>query len=291
LNPGYKLGKPVFTGEKPVISKNDFEKYLLRRNLQGLTKQWEGQCTLWLKDYLNSVSWKIDEDKTLEYCKKLKDNVSLVYYKKQVYQIKKFLEYVKVDWASSIRLPADPEYIPKRVTVYDIQQVLSQYEQHQFFKQIKAAIFLGCSSGLRAQELYQLTPNDIDVENRVVHINHNPLKRQSTKTGKSRMAFFNQETQKVLVEYFEFFHNGNNLQNLFTQSHLTRIFKDTQLKIKDTRKFFSQEWDRRGGATGIKKLIMGHSIRSDVDMCHYNGQNIEDLKRIYDKVMGALKIQ
>jgi hypothetical protein len=36
---------------------------------------------------------------------------------------------------------------------------------------------------------------------------------------------------------------------------------------------------------------MGHSTRSDVDLMHYNGQNTEDLKQIYEKVMGGLILQ
>ena len=29
----------------------------------------------------------------------------------------------------------------------------------------------------------------------------------------------------------------------------------------------------------------GHSLKGDVDLMHYNAQNEEDLKRIYDRVM------
>ena len=51
------------------------------------------------------------------------------------------------------------------------------------------------------------------------------------------------------------------------------------------RKYFSQEWDRRGGPTSIKKILMGHSLKGDIDLMHYNSQSKEDLKKIYDKVM------
>ena len=30
---------------------------------------------------------------------------------------------------------------------------------------------------------------------------------------------------------------------------------------------------------------MGHSLKGDVDLMHYNAQSEEDLKRMYDKVM------
>jgi hypothetical protein len=69
-----------------------------------------------------------------------------------------------------------------------------------------------------------------------------------------------------------------------------RTFKDAPVHVKDLRKAFRQTWDKRGGQTSIKKLLMGHSTGSDVDLMHYNGQNTEDLRQIYDKVMGGLII-
>jgi hypothetical protein len=61
------------------------------------------------------------------------------------------------------------------------------------------------------------------------------------------------------------------------------------IRVKDFRKYFSQEWDRRGGPTNIKKILMGHSMHGDVDLMHYNCQSEEDLKKIYDKVMGGVR--
>ena len=95
--------------------------------------------------------------------------------------------------------------------------------------------------------------------------------------------FFNQETKEVLRVYLGFFNNGCSLKHLFGESHISRIFRHSELKVKDFRKFFSQEWDRCGGPTSIKKLLMGH--RLDVDLKYYNAQSEEDLRKIYDKVM------
>ena len=67
---------------------------------------------------------------------------------------------------------------------------------------------------------------------------------------------------------------------------MEKLFKDAPIQVKDLRKYFSQEWDRRGGPTSIKKILMGHSLKGDVDLMHYNYQSEEDLKQIYDKVMG-----
>ena len=68
---------------------------------------------------------------------------------------------------------------------------------------------------------------------------------------------------------------------------MTRIFRKAPSQIKYLRKFFSQEWDRRGGPTSIKNILMGHSLKGDFDLIHYNYQSEENLKKIYDKVMNS----
>jgi len=287
LNPSYKLGKRFFTGVKNEIENAYFQRYLSLRSIEGISKSWLSQIKLYLGYFLKFVDWKIDEDKTIQYCKHLSDNYSTTYYRKQIFQVRRFLDYLKVEWAKEIRLPPEPCYTPKRITKEDILTTLSYFENHEYYLQIRALILLGTTSGMRAEELYQLAPDDIDLENRTVSINHNPSKGQTTKTGKSRVSFFNKETLQALNEYFDYFNNGSELKNLFTQSHITRIFKDSDVKVKDLRKFFSQEWDRKGGSTGIKKILMGHS--GDVDLYHYNAQNEEDLKKMYDKVRIEIK--
>lgn len=284
LNPSCKLGKPSFIGEKRGISKDDFEKYLTLRNIENISNSWFCQCRTWLRNYLDFVEWRIDENKTLEYFKSLKEKHSVTYYRKKTYQIRRFLKYLKVEWADEIRLPPEPEYYPKRITKKDIKDTLSYFEEHKLFKQIKALVLLAASSGMRPQEIYQLRPEDIDIENRRIYIHHNPKNGQTTKTKRSRVVFFNTEAQEVLSDYLDYFNTNNGLKCLFGQSHISRLFKDSKVKVKDFRKFFSQEWDRRGGPTSIKKILMGHSLKKDVDLMHYNAQSPEDLKKIYDKV-------
>ena len=262
----------------------DFERYLKLRNIEGISKEWQSYCSRWLKQYLDFVDWMIDEDKTLEYCNLLKEKYSITTYRKRVYQITRFLKYLGVEWTKSIKLPSEPTPTLRRLTVDDIKQVLSYFKNHPYRQQIEAIVLLGATSGLRAQELYQLKTEDLDIENRIVYVRHNPVSKQTTKTKRSRVSFFNSETQKTLSEYLVYFENSKNLKQLFSQTHILRIFKKAPLQIKDLRKFFSQEWDRLGGPTSIKKILMGHSLRGDVDLMHYNAQSPEDLKRIYDRV-------
>jgi integrase/recombinase XerD len=176
--------------------------------------------------------------------------------------------------------------MPKRVAKEDMQSALIYIKDNEFEIQLKTIIYLGASTGLRAKEMYQLKPQDIDIEHRIVYINHNPNEGQTTKTKQSRISFFTHEVQELLKDYIEYYTNECNLKHLFGEKHLHPIFKECPIKVKDLRKYFSQEWDRRGGPTSIKKILMGHSLKGDVDLMHYNAQSTDDLKKIYDKVMG-----
>jgi len=255
------------------------------REIEDITDEWRKSCEIMLRQYLNFVDRKVDENKTLEYLKKIKSESSITYYRKKVLQIRRFLEYKKISWARSLAIPREPEHIPPRIAPGVIQEVLQRYEKHPYYTQIKALVLLGTTSGMRAEEMYQVNQEDIDLENRVVRINHNPQKGQTTKTGKSRISFFTEETKQALEEYLTFFNNGCSLVRLFGCNHIVDIFHSSTVKPKDFRKLFSQNWDRLGGPSTIKKLIMGHSTRGDVDLQYYNFQNEEDLKKIYEKVM------
>lgn len=133
--------------------------------------------------------------------------------------------------------------------------------------------------------MHQLQPENIDLENMVVHVNHNPDDGQMTKTKKQRIALFDERAKQALEVYLQIYSKSKKLKKLFSKRQCERVFERSPLLVKDLRKFFSQEWDRRGGPSSIKKILMGHSLKGDVDLRHYNYQSEEDLKRIYNKVM------
>ena len=267
------------------FSSVEVEDFLQIIALSGVTKKHVKEVERALENYAKYILFTINKKNSLEYFQKLQTSYSVKYYKKQMYAIRKFFHFLKIDWIDDIQLPEDPEPIPKHISGETIDQTFLYFKGHRHFLQIKALILLGITSGLRAEELYQLNPEDIDIENRIVHINHNPTNGQTTKTKHSRISFFNQEAQNALYEHIRCFRNSSSLKKLFSQAHLERIFRNAPIQIKDLRKFFSQEWDRRGGPTSIKKILMGHSLKGDVDLMHYNCQSEEDLERIYDRVM------
>jgi len=281
-------------GEKQSIkiTEDSLKQYLDILEINGICNDWKISVDRFiLQPYFQHLHWNITFPDTLEYLKILKNKHSPSYYRKHVYQIRKFLEYVGIDWSKKLNPPPEPQYLPKRISSDAIQETLSHYQNTEYYLQVKAIILLGTTSGMRAEELYQLTLDDINLDTRTVMINHNPNNGQSTKTKRSRISFFTDEAKQALSEYIEFYHNNNGLKCLFSQSHIERLFRNgkASIQVKDLRKAFSQEWDRRGGPTSIKKILMGHSMRGDVDLMHYNCQSEEDLKKIYDKVMGGVR--
>jgi len=276
---------PPCQGIKIDISK--LNEYLEIIELKGISESHRNLVKTYLTRYLKNVNQKIDKKSSVKYFNTIRKKYSISSYRKEVYQILKFLRYLKQDWTHEIQLPPEPYNNPIRVTKNDIKTTLQYFKNKPHYIRYKSLIYLGCSSGLRAEELYQLSIDDIDLEKRIVKVNHNPNENQTTKTSKSRISFFDYKTKLAISEYIQYINNGNGLKEIFPQKRIERNFKPTHIQVKYLRKYFSQEWDRRGGPTSIKKILMGHSLKGDVDLMHYNAQSPEDLKRIYDKVMGS----
>jgi integrase len=251
---------------------------MLKRRLEGISERWAYDIKVTLQKYLDYVEWEINEQKTLTYLEQLRDHYSICSYRKRAYQIRRFLKHFDVSWIDEISLLPEPLKLPKRVTVDDIRKSLDFFNGHEYEVQMKSVVLLGATTGMRAEELFQLQQRDFIFSNNIVRIKNDPNTGRSVKTGEPRIAIFNDEAKKYLVDFFKIFNEKMcyRLSYLFGQSHIEREFRKSPLWVKELRKFFSQEWDRLGGITSIKNILMGNN--GDVDFCHYNaakqGKNV-----------------
>ena len=95
---------------------------------------------LFVTTHLDYVHWKIDKQKTLQYLTRIIKKYSIITYRKRVYQIRKFLIFLHIDWANKINQPSEPYYLPKRIVMDDIKNTFIAFERHEFYKQIKALV-------------------------------------------------------------------------------------------------------------------------------------------------------
>jgi len=294
IEPEQKAWKAHLTGVNAIQTNHTFlsvnaeivDKYFSIREINGISKNWLDNIKRWIKEYIKEMNYNISEVKTLEYIKQLKQNNSINRYRKKVYQIRRFLEYLNIDWIKHIIPPQEPRKIPKRITDNDIDVTINYFKEHEYGLQCRAVINLGKDSGIRAEEIYQLNLEDIDLENRTVYINHIPEKGQTTKNSMSRVSFFTDKTKNVLKEYIDYFNNRCYLKKLFSETHIERLFSHAPIRVKDLRKYFSAEFTRRNGNHFVKERLMGHSIK-DVDSQHYCYLTNEELKKVYDEVMNS----
>jgi len=151
-------------------------------------------------------------------------------------------------------------------------------------QKLKTFIVLGDVSGIREHEFYNLSHTQIDLKNRAI-------KLENTKTDAPRYVFFNIEAQQELENLFAL----NPTLPLFPRNTIQRAFVEIEAKTGDLqpkhlRKFFSSKSDKLGMPTGVKKRLMGHSTSGDVDLQHYSALTFDELKEIYDKYWGEVRI-
>ncbi|MBW2966678.1 site-specific integrase, partial [Candidatus Woesearchaeota archaeon] len=267
------------------IDESHVKDYLSTVELSGVGEKHLYNVNMILKWYLNAVGYNIKKESTIEYLRKFKNSKSVAHYRKVLYQIKKFLEYYNVAWASTIKPPKDTVYKPQRVTDDDIKKALEYFKGNKSELRYKTLIKLGVDSGLRPEEMYQLRPQDIDLDNNTVYVNHKPEINQYTKTKESRVSFFTDTTKEVLSDYLKVFNNGVGYGHLFGQSDIQRAFRGCNIKVKMLRKYFSQKWTRNNGNYQVKEMLMGHSLKKSIDSQHYCCMSNEEIKTVYDKVM------
>jgi len=228
--------------------------------------------------YLDAVGWQIAEDTTIAYLNDLRSTHAVSTYLKHFFQIRKFCRFMGADFVDGLDVPQSPDY--NNINIYRAEDIRAAYDvlSRLYTRRYSAALLIGATSGLRAHELYNLDYGDIDVERRTIKV-------RKSKTGRKRIAFFNHEAQREYVAFLE--EDRGCCKEFDKPFHINatrKHFRRTNIMPKHLRKFFSQEWDRQGGNTNIKKLLMGHSTRNSVDLNHYAAHSEEDLKSAYDNL-------
>ena len=294
----YKSGNCLFEKREQInrdkikFTDEDINEIIYSLKTANRKKRYIDSVLRRLNDFAKAVNYECDFKDVVDFLEKIKKRYSYSGYHKYVLDVRRLLKSVNAPFADKIKLPKTPKRRKIIIRREDVQQIILNIQKYERNEERKlraiSAFLIAATSGIRAEELYKLTLNDIDLESRIIYIKFGD-KAGSDKTVKDyeeRITFFNEEAKEALLKYLEVY--GCNNSVLFSENSLKRMFKTYpeigKLRIKHMRKFFSQEWDRLGGPTSIKKMLMGHSISNDVDLAHYDFQDPEDLREIYDRV-------
>jgi hypothetical protein len=85
------------------VCKEKVEEFITTVELNGVTDTHIYNIQLILRHYLNAVNYKLEKESTFSYLKYLKNRYSVAHYRKQLYQIKKFLMYNEIDELNELK--------------------------------------------------------------------------------------------------------------------------------------------------------------------------------------------
>ncbi|RLI67588.1 MAG: hypothetical protein DRP02_14230 [Candidatus Gerdarchaeota archaeon] len=248
-----------------------------------------------IRSYGEYYAFTVEE--LISYLQKLQNEYNPTTYRKQLTYLKKLFRIAQIPLENYLKTKRTIGVDRTIVTVADIKNLINTVKMlrqkgdlnEKIQDRLIVALLLMATSGIRTYELTKLKVKDIDIKNMTIRITEDV-----SKTSEARVTFFTREVQKLLKNYVQKYDIGPE-DPIVTYFALEKPFlkkkelKEQSLRPKHMRKFFSQEWDRRNGNTTVKKLLMGHSIRQDINILHYSHHTEKELKEIYDKVLGNLR--
>ncbi len=266
---------------------DQFERFCKAVDLKDVSDDEKRRYKKAVREFLEACLYDLDDNRIIIYINEIKQQLSPRTARKRLIYIRAFLKFINHPLADHIELPKIPRQKKIVVKPRDIRQILTEADsklKERYALKVKSATILSATSGIRAEELYLLTVDDIDLENRTIYI-----RAEIAKDYEDRVTFFSREAQEVLQEYLSV---AKPDKPLFSKKSLLYHFGklNTSLRMKHMRKFFSQQSDRLGMPTAVKKILMGHSMRNDVDLGYYDFQDEEELKKIYDKYWKDFKV-
>ena len=283
--------KTEFNQNKPTkikITEKHISNILNSMRVANKTKDHIRKVERILREFAEAVNYECDFEDVVVFLEAHK-NKAHSYYRKYVIYVRKLLKEAGADFVDKIQLPKMPKRRREVVKRDDVKRLIERirsldfklHKQRLMQQRVIAGLLIMATSGLRPEELYSLTLDEIDVENRTIRLEIGKTASGKTiKDYEERVTFFSEEAKQELLKLLDMWNDGKPLFNVRSFYSMWEYYlKDEKLKPKHMRKFFSQQSDRLGMPTAVKKILMGHSLRGDVDLSHYDFQDEEELKK------------
>jgi len=141
--------RPILLGEN---ANKTLKQYISILRIEAKSKNWQKNVEKWLWDFVESVD-VYDTIEVTEYIGKLQKRMHPVTFKKQFYQIRRYLKFINQDYLNSVRLPRTPLPKVKIVTSEDVNSLIKFFAEKdkKHFLRLKAFILVLSTSGMRTK--------------------------------------------------------------------------------------------------------------------------------------------
>lgn len=272
-----------FKGSKEdLIAKilDDFEGLLeIDKNLADRTVK---QHTRNIKKFLKFVDKplaQIGKEEIRNWLRKWKENYATSTYANKVKSLRVFFrDHLRSDIAENLSMP-QPQ--PNNDSPPSKEQIQELYEAMDSIRD-KTALLMFATTGLRRNELFSLTKEDIDFDKRMI------VPGKNSRTKRTYVTFYSEEAEKHLEEYLNEKDIENELFSIRPRSS-NRIFRKYSKKAgietitpQDLRKWFSEEL-RDKGVSGEHIDAFCGRVPQSVLARHYTDFSPDRLKEVYGK--------
>lgn len=265
---------------KVSFSEKDIEDFCSRLNAAGRSSLRVNAVRGKLEKLGEFVDWNCNLNDITDYLNERREEVSNRTLSDDIQAIKQLFKDTNVYWIEKIKKPKLRKSKPKIVEKEDILNLMDKLDinktEDKYVYRAQTAVHLSAVTGMRPWEIYRLSWEDIDIDERIID-----LPAEKTKTKEERIVVFNENAQERLRKLKELF-SDKPFVNKAIYLITNKMDEKPDLKLKHCRKFFSQEWDRKNGSTRIKEMLLGHF--GSIALRNYNGQTEDHLKKIYDEV-------
>lgn len=203
-------------------------------------------------EYLNKDYNKTDNKDIYNYLKYLSDNSYSIYsVVRKISSIKSFYNYLSDESIYEINLDIErPRFykkLPHVLTIDEVDKLLDIKLETPFDYRNKAMLELMYATGLRVSELINLTPLNIDLEQKLVRCYGKGNKERIVPMGDTAVKYL----KLYLDEYRDFLTKKTLCDNLFLNNHGKKL----------TRQGFFKMLKKQADEKGIKENITPHMLR------------------------------
>ena len=161
-DPSSNLGGPI----RFSWSKQHIDEIIFQLEMQGVTKKQIDEVRDRLLRFSETMCYRCNLNDIIIYINELKTRLSPWTYRKYVVDIRRLLRLIDPAVSEKIKLPSTPKRREIVLRPRHIKELINQVELLRAKSErlrLKAGILVSATSGIRAEELYKLRVDDIDI--------------------------------------------------------------------------------------------------------------------------------